>query len=155
LSRDLKVELIQEVGLESRMHQNAQDAFDDAACAVLGINRTDARCLDIVDRAGPMTAGALARESGLSTGAVTALIDRLERAGYVSRVRDTEDRRRVLVEMTDLARAAAAPIWGPIAEEAGRWLSTYDEEQLRFVRDFLREARAFLDRHRARVEAME
>ena len=60
-----------------------------------------------------------------------------------------------MVEMTDLARARAAPIWGPIAEEAGRWLSTYDEEQLRFARDFLREARAFLDRHRARVEALE
>jgi DNA-binding MarR family transcriptional regulator len=147
--------LIAEVGLEIRRHQNAQDAFDDAACAFLGINRTDGRCLDILDQHGRMTAGALARESRLSSGAVTTLLDRLERVGYVRRVRDTTDRRRVLVELTDLARARAWEIWGPVAADAGEGFARLDDEQLRFIRDFLRDGREFLDRHRERVRSLE
>jgi DNA-binding MarR family transcriptional regulator len=154
LSREDIQRLIGEVGIEVRRHQNAQDAFDDAACAFLGINRTDGRCLDILDQHGQMTAGALARESGLSSGAITTLLDRLERAGYVRRVRDTADRRRVLVELTDEARRRAGAVWGPIAAEAGRDLAAYDEEQLRFIRDFLRGGREFLERHRERVLAL-
>ena len=59
-----------------------------------------------------MTAGELDRESELSTGAITTLLDRLERAGYVRRVRDDVDRRRILVELTDEARHRAWEIWG-------------------------------------------
>jgi DNA-binding MarR family transcriptional regulator len=72
----------------------------------------------------------------------------------VRRVRDTADRRRVLVELTDRARSRAWEVWGPIAAEAGRHLADYDEEQLRFIRDFLRGGREFLDRHRERVLAL-
>ena len=57
-----------EVAAEVRRHQIAQDAFDDVAAVVMGINRTDLRCMDIVDRGGQVTAGALARESELSAG---------------------------------------------------------------------------------------
>src|SRR5262245_22294894 len=119
-----------ELFLEIRRYQNAQDEFDEAASARLGINRTDARCLDILDMHGQMTAGQLAAESGLSTGAVTTLLDRLEKVGYVKRVRDTVDRRRVLVEMTDRARRRAEEIWGPIAAEAAEVYSEWSEEEL-------------------------
>jgi DNA-binding MarR family transcriptional regulator len=103
---------MQELGLEIRRHQNAQDLFDEAACAHLGINRSDGRALDILDQHGRLTAGRLAAESGLSSGAITTLLDRLERAGYVRRLRDEGDRRRVLVELTDLAHERASEIWG-------------------------------------------
>jgi DNA-binding MarR family transcriptional regulator len=67
----------------------------------LGLSATDHKCLDLAARGGqPMTAGRIAELSGLSTGAVTGVIDRLERAGYVRRVRDPHDRRKVLVEVT-------------------------------------------------------
>ena len=66
-----------------RVSQNASDVMDEAFGALLGINRTDGRCLDIVQRLGQITAGELAHESGLTTGAVTAVIDRLEQAGYL------------------------------------------------------------------------
>jgi DNA-binding MarR family transcriptional regulator len=154
MSRDSKNELIAELADAVRRHQIAQDAFDDVAAAFMGINRTDLRCMDIVDRGGRVTAGALALESGLSSGAVTTVIDRLEAAGYVRRLRDTADRRRVLVELTDTARRRAAEVWGPIAEEAGRTFATYDEERLRFMVDFLTDAVEFLERHRARVAAL-
>jgi DNA-binding MarR family transcriptional regulator len=145
---------MQELGLEIRRHQNAQDLFDEAACAHLGINRSDGRALDILDQHGRLTAGQLARESGLSSGAITTLLDRLERAGYVRRVRDDVDRRRVLVEVTDEARRRTWEIWGPIAEQADRDLSRYSDAELAFVRDFLLQGRQLLAEHLERIRAL-
>src|SRR5271167_1986065 len=102
MSRDYektREELVQELTNEVRAGQRATDSVDDLACQLLGVNRTDGKCLDILDHYGRMSAGELAQHSGLSTGAVTAVIDRLERAGYAQRVGDPADRRRVLVEL--------------------------------------------------------
>lgn len=154
MSREIDREkLIGELNVEIRRYQNAQDAFDDAASQRLGINRTDQRCLDILDLNGQMTAGRLAAESGLSTGAVTTLLDRLEQKGYVRRVRDTVDRRRVLVELTEEARERAAEIWGPIAEEASDGWANVSDAQLLFLRDFLIGSQEFLARHLERIKA--
>jgi DNA-binding MarR family transcriptional regulator len=141
-----------EVAVEIRKYQNAQDEFDDAAVARLGINRTDGRCLDVLGQHGQMTAGQLAKATGLSSGAVTTLLDRLERAGYVRRIADKSDRRRVLVELTDTARAREGEIWGPIAEEWAERSAGFTDEQLVFLRDFLVEGRDFLARHTARIK---
>ncbi len=136
------------------MYQNGQDAFDDAASRVLGINRTDQRCMDIIDLNGQVTAGRLAAAAGLSTGAVTTVLDRLERVGFVRRVRDPDDRRRVLVELTDEARRRAGEIWGPIAIEAEQMFAGYTQDQLEWMLEFLQTGLEFLDRHRARIETM-
>jgi DNA-binding MarR family transcriptional regulator len=154
LSRKERAALLHELGLEFRTYQNAQDAFDEAAYAWLGVNRSDGRALDIIDRHGRLTAGELARESGLSTGAITTLLDRLEQVGYVHRVRDTDDRRRVLVELTDEARRRAGVIWGPVAEAGMGGLARYSDEQLLFMREFLRSGREFLNQHLARIKAL-
>ncbi len=154
LSRHSREELAAEVIDQVRRHQIAQDAFDEAATARLGVNRTDGRCLDIIDRLGPITAGALAREGGLSTGAVTTLIDRLERRGYVRRVRDTEDRRRVFIELTDELRERAWEIWGPLAGVSDEFLGRHSDADLRVLRDFLRASVEVLDEHAARVRAL-
>ena len=71
-----------------RAYQTSNDNFDQAIADHLGMNRTDMRCVDLIDQAGGMTAGELARAAGLTTGAVTAVIDRLERAGMARRVAD-------------------------------------------------------------------
>ncbi|MDA3647649.1 MarR family transcriptional regulator [Saccharopolyspora indica] len=77
-------------------------AFHTEVAERLGLSVTDHKCLDLIQRSeGEMTAGRLAELSGLSTGTVTGVIDRLERAGYVVRVRDERDRRKVLVELVD------------------------------------------------------
>ena len=74
----------------------------EAFAARHGLHPTDAEALILVivaqQRGAPMTAGALAGQLGLSTGAVTAVVDRLERVGHLNRVRDTADRRKVLLE---------------------------------------------------------
>ncbi len=154
MSRDKREDLVAALGLESRRYQNAQDAFDDVAVARLGINRTDGRCLDILDQHERMTAGELARESGLSSGAVTTLLDRLERRGYVRRVRDTADRRRIFIELTDEARGRAWEIWGPIAESVTALFDGYSDAELETILRFLRLSTAFLAEHTERIRGL-
>ena len=153
-SREKREALVHEVGLEVRRQQNAQDAFDEAAYWRLGINRSDGTALDIIEQHGQMTAGQLAKASGLSTGAITTLLDRLERAGYVRRVRDDVDRRRVLVELTDEARRRIGEIWGPIAEASAGWLARYSDEELVLIRDVLRSSRELLNEHLERIKVL-
>ena len=83
--RGSRAELLAEVARELRGYQSALDAFDEAVAERLGINRTDLRCLDLLSQHKRLTAGALARASGLTTGAVTFVLDRLERRGLVRR----------------------------------------------------------------------
>jgi DNA-binding MarR family transcriptional regulator len=129
---------VAELITESRINQNAADTMDAAVAELLGINRTDVLCLDILARLGTVSAGRLAEESRLTTGAITAVLDRLERAGYVQRLDDPSDRRRVLVETTDRFRELAEHAWGPIAEALLDSGSRFTKEQLEGIRVFLR-----------------
>jgi len=144
---------MEELIFEVRASQTAVDEMDDAACRALGINRTDGRCLDIIDREGAITAGTLARRSGLTTAAVTAVLDRMEAAGYAARRHDSADRRRVIVELTPLAQERAAAIWGPIAD-IPRELGRYTAEQLELLRDFHRRSRELNQRRAAEVREL-
>ena len=100
--------------LAQRSSQSATDQMDEAFAALLGVNRTDARCLDIVHRQGKVTAGELGREAGLTTGAVTTVLDRMEAAGFLRRLPDPKDRRKVLVAPTDRVMALAEAVYGQI-----------------------------------------
>jgi hypothetical protein len=108
--------------------------FHEAVGARLGLTAMDHKALDVIIRKGPLTAGALARHTGLSPGAVTALIDRLERQGYAGRMADPADRRRVLV-------GAAAPptgvadIFAELAERMRTVMSRYDRRQVAAILD--------------------
>jgi DNA-binding MarR family transcriptional regulator len=155
MSRDKKQDLVDELLHLARAHEAANDAFDEVAREKLGINRTDLRCLNIVDNSGPMTAGRLAELSGLTTAAVTSVLDRLERAGYARRVRDQPDRRQVMVEVTPLLAERATPIWGPLGEEARSTLSRMSAEELRALIDFYRLGIELNERHIERVRHLD
>jgi DNA-binding MarR family transcriptional regulator len=146
-----------ELGAEVRANQRATDIVDDLVCQLLGINRSDVRCLDILDEHGRMSAGDLAEASRLTTGAITAVIDRLERAGYARRVPDPSDRRRVLVEPTEKAFQASMELMvEPMAELTKPLTTLYSDEQLRLIMDFTRRGREIQERHaewlRARLQ---
>jgi DNA-binding MarR family transcriptional regulator len=143
--------LIEAVGAAMRGYQRATDALDDAIAERFGINRTDLRHLDLLYE-GPLSAGQLSERSGLSPAAMTTLIDRLERKGYVRRVRDANDRRRVFVELTDQAKKAAWEMYGPVAKEGQQLLAEYTDEQLEMMRDFLCADRALSERHHKRIK---
>jgi DNA-binding MarR family transcriptional regulator len=131
-----------------RSNQRATDLVDDLLCQLLGINRTDARALDLLHQRGRMTAGALAQESGLTSGAITAVIDRLERAGYAARVADPSDRRRVLVELTEQARAAAYELMVvPMQAASEPLLDRYSEDEIRLLTEFMRGGTEIQQRH--------
>jgi len=139
VSKQTKQELISEVGLLHRRTQAMQDLFDEVAAARMGINRTDMRLLDILDTEGPMPAGKLADINRLSRPAMSAALDRLEKAGYARRVRDAEDRRQVLVEPTQKMHDVAAEIWGPMAEVGNRAFGSYSVTELEIVVRFMRD----------------
>jgi DNA-binding MarR family transcriptional regulator len=140
--KQTKGELIEQIGMAFRRDQNRSDVFDELVAQSLGINTTDLRCLDIIQQHQRITAGRLAELAGLTTGAITAVLDRMERLGYARRVRDTEDRRRVLVEMTAEALDAMWKIYGPAKEEWEQLFARYTADELRVFLDMLLAAEA-------------
>jgi len=104
----------------------------------IGINATDLNCLNILSFSGRMTAGDLARATGLTTASITGVLDRLEEAGYVRRERDTADRRRVVVHLElDKALANVAPLFLPLVRDwQQKVVVDYTDEQLALIVDF-------------------
>jgi DNA-binding MarR family transcriptional regulator len=151
VSRDL---ILEQLITEVRANQRATDLVDDLAATLLGINRSDARCFDVLEERGQVSAGELAAATRLTTGAITAVIDRLERAGYARRVPDPNDRRRVLVEITAQARQATAEIMGPIAVDGEPLIARYSDSDLEIVLDFTRRGRELQEHHADRLRAM-
>jgi DNA-binding MarR family transcriptional regulator len=139
---------------EWRLLAVANDIAEQAVADYLGLNRTDARCLDIIERLRGVTAGRLARESGLSTGAVTTVLDRLERSGLARRTSDPEDRRRVVVEMTPAARKANEELYRPLVEAATEQMLRYSEDELALLREYHRASRAITEAHAERVRGL-
>ena len=134
-----KKDLVEELIREFRESGNQDDAFDNLAAQRLGVNETDLHCLNIIENGGGVTAGELAKQAGLTTGAVTGVIDRLEKAGFARRVHDPGDRRRVKLEVTPRFYERAERIWGPVAAEWSASLGRqFSAEELELIIRFLR-----------------
>jgi DNA-binding MarR family transcriptional regulator len=147
-----KNDLIAALIEEFRATSNQDHAFDSVAAARLGVSDTDLRCLNIIENGGELTAGELAGRAGLTAGAVTGVIDRLERHGYARRVADPSDRRRVRVEVTDAFYRAAQDIWGPLAADWHADLAKrFSADQLELITAFLRSATELGRRHLERL----
>jgi len=118
--------------------------LQDTIARTVGRTGVDLQVVGLLLREGPTTPGVLAARTGLSAGgAITALIDRLERAGYVQRRRDDTDRRRVLVEaVPDRVFADVGRVYQQIAARWAEYLSTLSDEQIAFANDLLRTASA-------------
>lgn len=121
--------------------------YSQAVAERLGVGGADLECLDCIVLRGPVTAGDLARATGLTTGAITGVIDRLERAGFAQREPDPADRRKVLVKALPAIEREIAPLYEPMARASIEALSIYDEKDLALLLDFLNRA------HRAAVTA--
>jgi DNA-binding MarR family transcriptional regulator len=150
---ETREDILAEVAEELRLSGVTNDIADQVTADYLGLNRTDTRCLDIIERLDGVSAGRLATEAGLSTGAVTTVLDRLERAGYARRVPDPGDRRRVLVELTPGARQLLRELLAPLVEGTVRQLEGYTTEEVSLVRDFMRDHRRLNEAHTERVRA--
>jgi DNA-binding MarR family transcriptional regulator len=152
MTREPKSATIDELIAAYRESTSQDGAFDALAAERLGIGLTDLTCLDLVERNGGLTAGRLAELSGLTTGAVTGVLDRLERARLVVRVRDAADRRKVNVAVTPEHYERSGPIWRPLYEDWQALLaSRFTVRELELITEFLRATTELGRRHAARV----
>ena len=107
----------------------------------LGLNPSDHKCADLLlSETGVCTPGRMAELTGLSTGAITGVLDRLERAGFVAREPDPRDRRRTLVRLTPERMPNMERIFAPLANGMERVCNRYSTEQLALVLKFMGEA---------------
>jgi DNA-binding MarR family transcriptional regulator len=113
--------------------------FHEGIARKLGLNATDTRCLDLIARSGgvDVTAGDLGRATGLTTGAVTGILDRLEAAGLAERVRDPNDRRKVFVRPRPEAERRVAHLYSGLAAATMKLASSYETSELELINDFL------------------
>lgn len=146
MSRETREQVREELGNEFRYIQPVFEDMDAVIGEYLRLNRTDLRVLDFASRSGQLlTAGEIARQSGLSTGAVTAVIDRLEKAGWVRRQADPADRRRVLVEIPPEVQERLWEIYRPLKERGDAMLKDLPLAELKRLRDFMRASRAITE----------
>jgi DNA-binding MarR family transcriptional regulator len=131
--------------------------FSQAIADLAGINSTDLESLDILRREGPLSAGRLAELTGLSTGgAITALIDRLERIGYVQREPDPTDRRRVIVRArTEQAERDLRPYYTALDHAMRELVARYDDAEIAFLLDFMTRVNAVMQQQIAHVRETE
>ena len=120
----------------------------------LGLHMTDHKCLGIAQEAGPITAGELAARTGLTTGAITGVIDRLEKKGFVRRDADPDDRRRVVVRVVaERVEQDIRPLFQSLARSVTRLAERYEDRELRLVIDYMQRARDLLEDEAAKVRS--
>ena len=137
---------------ELHLYSTHNALFSDAVAQRLGINSTDMECVDLLHLFGAMTPSRLAELTGLTTGAITRLVDRLERGGWVRRVPDLQDRRRVTIE--PLHGTRTSPAWEHFKGMATRMamlISQYDAAQLELLTEFTRRSNEILRDEAARM----
>jgi DNA-binding MarR family transcriptional regulator len=103
----------------------------------VGLGATEEKTLSLLGQRGPLTAGEIAAHTGLTTPSVTGLLDRLEGKGMVRRLRDSHDRRRVIVEPNQERLAELDRMFYSVQEAFHEMLDIYSDEQLATIADFL------------------
>lgn len=137
MQRKTRQELLRELNEAIRKLGAQSVLLSDAVSRLVGVNSTDLECLDLLLLSGTTTAGQLAAHCGLTTGAMTAVIDRLERAGFARRRRDLADRRRVLVEAMPRVVQEIGPLYRPLARATDALHQQYDDRQIALVAEYL------------------
>ena len=132
-----RAQLAAAFGAAIRRTGSVMQLMGQAAADRIGINATDLNCLNILSFSGQMTAGELARATGLTTASITGVTDRLEEAGFVRRERDARDRRRVVIHLVlDRALSDVAPVFLPMVQAWQEMAARYTDDELRLIVDF-------------------
>ena len=136
--------LLQRLNDAGRQLSTATILFHQAIADRLGLNLTDHKCVGILLTHGPLTAGELAERTGLTTGAITGVVDRLENAGYVRREDDPHDRRRVIVRAIPKRIVEIERLFDDLAERVAELSKRYTDEELAVILDFMSQSCAGL-----------
>jgi DNA-binding MarR family transcriptional regulator len=142
--------LIADLNRAAREASGLGSLFGNAVASRLGINPTDVECLGAI-ASGDVTAGDLARATGLTTGAITGVIDRLEKAGFARRERDRNDRRKVYVRMTAAGRAAGETHYGSLGRAVDRLAARYSAAEIVLLTEYFDRSQAIMLREIERL----
>jgi DNA-binding MarR family transcriptional regulator len=147
-----RARLAAEFGEGFRKTNSLMQLMGQAAADRIGLNATDLNCLNILSFSGEMTAGDLARETGLTTASITGVADRLEEAGYVRRERDPKDRRRVVIRLVlDRALKNVAPVFLPLVQAWQGVVSRYTDDELQLIVEFYAQMEQVIRDHLVRL----
>jgi DNA-binding MarR family transcriptional regulator len=146
--------LVEDLDRQNRRSGSVGAMHAGAIADRVGLNATDFECLDVLDWTGPIAAGELARRVGVTSGAVTGVIDRLERGGWVRRVADPTDRRRVIVELVTSGPEGPNPeryaemlrLFTPLQREIETIADQLSDDQIETIVDYLRAANDAVER---------
>ena len=136
-SRRTRAHLLERLAQAGREHSDATVLFHTTTAQLLDLNPTDYKTMSVLQRLGPMSAGEIARHTGLATASVTDLIDRLERKGFVRRANDPADRRRVIIEPVAESVASARRYFEAASQSLARLYRHYEDGELAIIADFL------------------
>jgi len=129
--------------------------FNEAVGRQLGLSATERKILDILDRLGPVTAGRLAEHSGLTTGAITGIVDRLAKAGFVGREPNPDDRRSVIIRLLPSAELDRLrdQVFAPFGRAMAAVAAGYTPAELATITGYLRQVTQVLHEHTAKLNA--
>ena len=137
-------------------YQSAVDDHDREAARILGVNRTDLRCLELLIERDGTSPTELADLLGLTSGSVTAMLDRLDRTGFLHRSSDPSDRRKSIVAITPNGRARCFELISPLVRDGAAMLSDhFDDDELHVVARFLIETTELQRTHVARLKELQ
>ena len=152
-TRKTQLDRIEEiVGRLARRHSTAVVLFHHAVAERLGLGPTDHKCLDLLRDRGPMAGSDLVAITGLTSGAITGVVARLERAGYIRREPDPHDGRKQILQLT-LERAPIQDVIDPLRKDVAVLLGSFDTHQLSAIAEFLAGSTDLIYRHAALLRA--
>jgi DNA-binding MarR family transcriptional regulator len=132
-----RADVLEKLARVGREHSDATVFFHATVARLLDLNPSDHKAMSVLERLGPMSAGEIARHTGLATASVTNLVDRLERKGFVRRVDDPRDRRRVVVEPVGERVVEAGRLFASTRRSLVRLYDDYSDRDLAVIADFL------------------
>jgi DNA-binding MarR family transcriptional regulator len=128
--------------LEEAMRRTSAQGvlYGQTVADIAGVSGSDLDCMDFLNLEGRMTAGRLAELTGLTTGAITGVVDRLEKAGFVRRERDETDRRKVFIATVPENTAHIGRLYGPMKDAMHKLWGSYSDDELELLLRFGKES---------------
>ena len=147
-----KNDLVKQVNIGASEYGISQVLFRHAVGGILGVNLTDMECLTLIFYKGLATPSALSRYTGLTSGATTAMLDRLEKAHLIERRRNPQDRRGTLIVLTNERTQEIGAMFASGREAINRLTSSYSESELETVADYFRKLVIVWEEEREKLE---
>jgi DNA-binding MarR family transcriptional regulator len=147
-----KQDLEKQVFIAAREQGISSVLFRNATARRLGLNVTDSECLSLLTIKGVSTPTELARYTGLTTGSATAMLDRLEKAGFIKRKPNPNDRRGVLIEVSERWTKTARPLVVGIQKAHNELIAGYSDKELETIADFLTRFTQNVREHTKKIE---